>query len=162
MLPEPPVIGLGGKKSFSARLAQVAQYQQTLLVSFEDVESALTAYAREQIRRQSLAQSVQANQRALDLAEDLYRQGLTDFIRVLVSQRGVYLAQDALVQSDQYVSLDLVALYKALGGGRRRFPCIVSSIKLATSNSFNLPFMFLATTYKSKRLLHLSFVRHVT
>ncbi|HEX5397908.1 MAG TPA: efflux transporter outer membrane subunit [Verrucomicrobiae bacterium] len=93
------------------------QYQQTVLVAFEDVNSALTAYAKEQIRRQSLAQAVQANQRALALADDLYRQGLTDFIRVLISQRGLYLSQDALAQSDQAVAVDLVALYKALGGG---------------------------------------------
>lgn len=93
------------------------QYQQTVLVAFEDVDAALTAYAKEQIRRQSLKRSVQANQKALDLADNLYRQGLTDFIRVLTSQRGLYLSQDALVRSDQAVALDLVALYKALGGG---------------------------------------------
>jgi len=92
-------------------------YQQTVLVAFQEVDSALTAYANEQIRRQSLSQSVQADQKALDLAENLYRQGLTDFIRVLVSQRALYEAQDALVVSDQLVASDLVALYKALGGG---------------------------------------------
>jgi multidrug efflux system outer membrane protein len=93
------------------------QYQQTVLVAFEDVNSALTAYAKEQIRRQSLVHSVQANQRALELADNLYRQGLADFIRVLASQRGLYLSQDALVQSEQTVSLNLVSLYKSLGGG---------------------------------------------
>jgi multidrug efflux system outer membrane protein len=94
-----------------------AQYQHIVLIAFEDVNSALTAYAKEQIRRQSLVQSVQANERALKLADDLYRHGLTDFIRVLVSQRGLYLSQDSLVQSDQFVALNLVAIYKALGGG---------------------------------------------
>jgi outer membrane protein TolC len=33
------------------------------------------------------------------------------------SERSLYAAQDALVQSDQTVSLNLVQLYKALGGG---------------------------------------------
>lgn len=92
-------------------------YQQTVLVAFQEVDSALTAYANEQVRRQALSQSAQADQKALNLADDLYRQGLTDFIRVLVSERALYLAQDALVQSDQQVASDLVALYKALGGG---------------------------------------------
>ncbi|MGA8182254.1 MAG: efflux transporter outer membrane subunit [Terriglobia bacterium] len=95
----------------------LAQYQQTILIAFEDVDSALTAYAKEQIRRQSLVQSVQANKRALKLADNLYRHGLADFIRVLESQRGLYQAQDSLVQSDQFVALNLVAIYKALGGG---------------------------------------------
>jgi len=95
----------------------LAQYQQTVLVALEDTESALTAYAREQVRRESLTQSVNANQRALKLAEQLYKSGLTDFLRVLNSESSLYSAQDAQVQSDQTVSLDLVQLYKALGGG---------------------------------------------
>jgi outer membrane protein TolC len=43
--------------------------------------------------------------------------GLADFLGVLDAERSLYAAQDALVQSDQTVSLDLVQLYKALGGG---------------------------------------------
>ena len=93
------------------------QYEQTVLVALQDVESALTAYAREQVRRESLLQSVQADQQALDLATQLYKSGLADFLRVLDSETSLYTAQDSLVQSDQTVSLDLVQLYKALGGG---------------------------------------------
>jgi NodT family efflux transporter outer membrane factor (OMF) lipoprotein len=92
-------------------------YQQTVLVALEDAENALTAYAREQIRRESLSQSVQADEQALELSTQLYNNGLTDFLHVLDSERSLYAAQDALVQSDQTVSLDLVQLYKALGGG---------------------------------------------
>jgi len=39
------------------------------------------------------------------------------FLGVLDSERSLYAAQDALVQSDQTIALDLVQLYKALGGG---------------------------------------------
>ena len=42
-------------------------YQQTVLIALEDAENALTAYAREQTRRESLSQSVQANQQALGI-----------------------------------------------------------------------------------------------
>jgi len=91
--------------------------QQTVLVALEDAENALTAYALEQTRRESLAQSVRANERALELATQLYNNGLADFLGVLDSERSLFAAQDALVQSDQAVSLDLVQLYKALGGG---------------------------------------------
>ena len=93
------------------------QYRQTVLVALQDTENALTAYAREQVRRESLAQSVDADRQALDLATQLYKSGLADFLRVLNSEASLYTAQDALVQSDQTVSLDLVQLYKALGGG---------------------------------------------
>ncbi|HXI69957.1 MAG TPA: efflux transporter outer membrane subunit [Verrucomicrobiae bacterium] len=92
-------------------------YQQTVLDALEDAENALTAYAREQTRRESLSQSVQANEQALELSTQLYNNGLADFLHVLDSERSLYAAQDALVQSDQTVSLNLVQLYKALGGG---------------------------------------------
>jgi outer membrane protein, multidrug efflux system len=76
-----------------------------------------SAYAREQTRRESLSQSVQANKQALEMSTQLYNNGLADFLHVLDSERSLYAAQDALVQSDQTVSLNLVQLYKALGGG---------------------------------------------
>jgi NodT family efflux transporter outer membrane factor (OMF) lipoprotein len=93
------------------------QYKQTVLEALKDVENALTAYAKEQVRRESLTQSVRADNRATEMATQLYKSGLVDFLRVLNSQTSLYLAQDALVQSDQTVSLNLVQLYKALGGG---------------------------------------------
>jgi NodT family efflux transporter outer membrane factor (OMF) lipoprotein len=92
-------------------------YQQTVLVALEETENALTGYAKEQVRRESLSQSVEANQQALELATQLYKSGLADFLRVLDSERSLYAAQDALAQSDQSVASDLVQLYKALGGG---------------------------------------------
>jgi len=102
----------------NARQEQTLEtYQQTVLVALEDAENALTAYAREQVRRESLSQSVAANQRAMELSTQLYKSGLADFLAVLDSERSLYVAQDALVQSDETVSLNLVQLYKALGGG---------------------------------------------
>jgi NodT family efflux transporter outer membrane factor (OMF) lipoprotein len=95
----------------------LAGYEQSVLAAFEDVENALTAYAHEQLRRQSLARAVAADEQAVHLAEDLYRHGLADYLRVLESQRSLYQSQDALIDSDQAVSANLIALYKALGGG---------------------------------------------
>ena len=93
------------------------EYQQILLVALQDAENALTAYAREQVRRESLSRSVEANRQALELSTQLYQSGLADFLQVLDSERSLYEAQDERVQSDQAVSVDLVQLYKALGGG---------------------------------------------
>jgi outer membrane protein, multidrug efflux system len=77
----------------------------------------LTAYAKEQTRRQSLARAAQANEKAVALADDLYLHGPADFLRVLESQRSLYQSQDALIESERAISSDLIALYKALGGG---------------------------------------------
>jgi outer membrane protein TolC len=51
------------------------------------------------------------------LSEQLYRNGLTDYLPVLDAQRSVYAAEDSLAKSDLNVALNLVSLYKALGGG---------------------------------------------
>jgi multidrug efflux system outer membrane protein len=102
----------------NARVDQaLAAYEQSMLAAFTDVETALTSYAKEQTRRQSLAHAAQANEKAVALAGDLYRHGLADFLRVLESQRSLYESQDALAESERTVSSDLIALYKALGGG---------------------------------------------
>jgi multidrug efflux system outer membrane protein len=93
------------------------RYQNSVLVSLQDVENALVAFSREQSRRHHLSDAVDADKRAVTLATQRYNAGLTDFLSVLDSQRSLYAAQDQLVLSDRFVSEDLVALYKALGGG---------------------------------------------
>jgi NodT family efflux transporter outer membrane factor (OMF) lipoprotein len=92
-------------------------YEKSVLVALEDVENALVAYLREGERRKSLEAAVAANLKAVALADDLYRKGLTSFIDVLDAQRALYGTQADLGRSTAEVTLDLVALYKALGGG---------------------------------------------
>jgi NodT family efflux transporter outer membrane factor (OMF) lipoprotein len=95
----------------------LASYENTALSAFEDVEDAMTAYAKEQIRRQSLEEAVKSSEESLRLANQLYGNGLANFINVLDAERSLYQAQDALVQSDKTVTTDVIALYKSLGGG---------------------------------------------
>jgi NodT family efflux transporter outer membrane factor (OMF) lipoprotein len=101
-----------------ARFSQlVLQYQETVLRANEEVETAITAYLHEQERVKSLDVSASATARAVELANAQYKQGLIDFQRVLDSQRALVLQQDTLAESRGNVALNLVALYKALGGG---------------------------------------------
>ena len=95
----------------------LASYENTALSAFEDVENALTAYAKEQIRRQQLDAAVKSSKESLRLANQLYANGLSNFINVLDAERSLYQAQDAQVQSDKTVTTDVIALYKSLGGG---------------------------------------------
>ncbi len=92
-------------------------YRQTVLTALQDVENALVAYAREQEHRVDLTEAVEANRKAVELSTRLYSLGRTDFLNVLNAQRSLFVAEDALVRSTGAVSTDLVALYKALGGG---------------------------------------------
>jgi NodT family efflux transporter outer membrane factor (OMF) lipoprotein len=94
-----------------------AAYESTVLASLREVEDALVNLANERTRHVSLAQAEHAAGRAVDLANQLWSAGRTDFLSVLDAQRNLFLAQDALVQSERRTALDLVALYKALGGG---------------------------------------------
>ena len=92
-------------------------YQKAILTALSDVESSLVAYVHEQQHRQALAEAVAADQEAVALATQLYTEGQTDFLNVLSAQRSLFAAQDALVQSERTLATDLVAVYKALGGG---------------------------------------------
>ena len=92
-------------------------YRQVVLGSLQEVENALIALAKEQEHRTALIDAVAANRKVVNLATELYTQGQTDFLNVLNAQRSLYTAEDALVQSNRAVSTNLVALYKALGGG---------------------------------------------
>ena len=75
------------------------------------------AYANEQLRYRALTDAVAANRRALELADDLYTKGLGEFLNVLDAERSLYQAEDQLTDSERTVTENLVALYKALGGG---------------------------------------------
>jgi len=93
------------------------RYEQAVLAALGDVEKSLVNYAQEQIRHRSLNDAVVANRRAVVMANELYVRGLNDYLSVLDSQRALYLTETELAQSEATMASNLVALYKALGGG---------------------------------------------
>ena len=92
-------------------------YRKTVLGALRDVDNALAVYRTDQAHRDALADEVAAQQSAFDLARDSYRKGLVSFINVLDSERQLSQARQQHEQATMQVSTDLVALYKALGGG---------------------------------------------
>jgi outer membrane protein, multidrug efflux system len=94
-----------------------AAYQKTVLTALQEVETALVIYTKEQERRDALADAVAANREAVDLSTQLYSAGRTDFLNVLTAQRGLFDAENTLSLSEQVLVVDLITLYKALGGG---------------------------------------------
>jgi outer membrane protein TolC len=101
-----------------ARLDQaILQYEDTVRQAFAEVETSLTSYEREREQRAKLQQAFTSNQRAVELAQELYRAGLSDFLSVLEAEKELYSSEHELAQSEARVSTNLVALYKALGGG---------------------------------------------
>ena len=92
-------------------------FEKAFLGALGEVEDALVAYLQEGERRKSIAEAVASNERAVRLVSDRYTKGLTAFLDVLEAERSLYGTQQQLAQSDVQLSLNLVALYKALGGG---------------------------------------------
>jgi multidrug efflux system outer membrane protein len=101
----------------SRQRGSVISYESVILKALEEVENALVNYSQEQERRDRLNQAVEQSQLAVDLATEQYRAGLVDFLTVLDAQRELYANEDQFVQSQTSVTTNLVALYRALGGG---------------------------------------------
>lgn len=95
----------------------LARYRAAFNTALEDVENALVAYYAEQARLRILQEAVAADRQAVELAKERYRRGLTTFLDVLTAENSLLGAQRSLSQSRASLLNDLVALYKALGGG---------------------------------------------
>jgi len=97
-------------------------YEQAVLGALRDTEAALVAHAQEQQHHAALLEAEAANKKALQLAQTLYNQGQTGFLDVLTAERSLYASQDSLAQSERTMATNLIALYKALGGGWESTP----------------------------------------
>jgi NodT family efflux transporter outer membrane factor (OMF) lipoprotein len=92
-------------------------FQSTVLKAWHEVDDAMVDYDTGQRQRSQLKIRVDNDSAALDAASKQYVAGATDFLNVLVMQKELIAARQTLVVSDASVSLALVRLYKALGGG---------------------------------------------
>lgn len=92
-------------------------YQQTVLKAWQEVDDALSSYGAERQRNAELQSRLNSAGQAYDMAKARYAGGLTDFLVELDAQRNYLQARRDLVDSDSQLRQDLVALYKALGGG---------------------------------------------
>ena len=95
----------------------LAQYEQTILVAFREVEDALVAVRTAREQREAQVQQVDALRSALHLANLRYKGGLANYLDVLVAQRNLFEAEVALTGTHRLHLVSIVQLYKALGGG---------------------------------------------
>jgi NodT family efflux transporter outer membrane factor (OMF) lipoprotein len=97
----------------------VLNYRDTVLRANEEVENGIVNFLNEQDRVKSLDKSTRAAARSEQIARLQYEKGLISYQPLLDSERDLVEQQDALAQSRGMVGTDLVAIYKALGGGWR-------------------------------------------
>lgn len=95
----------------------LAQYEQTILIAFKEVEDALVAIrtVNEQIKAQQ--QQVKALRSALHVADLRYLGGITSYVDVLLAKRTLFDAEFSLSATRRLHLVSIVQLYNALGGG---------------------------------------------
>jgi outer membrane protein TolC len=123
----------GGRLRSTLELRETQQqeaaisYRKTVLQAWHDVVNALVAHRLEQSRRARLRSQAEHSRAALGLARARYNDGVTDFLTVLDGERSLLQAEQQYATSTTQVSLDLVQLFKALGGGwETTFPDVPS------------------------------------
>jgi len=99
-----------------AEAAQIG-WERTVLLALEEAENALTRVVREQSRAAALERAATQARRAVELAQTQYREGISDFRAVLYSERVVAGLENELAISNAAITTNLIALYKAMGGG---------------------------------------------
>ncbi len=101
-----------------ARLqALIADYQNAVLEAYREVEDGLIGFLRSREQAGFLTTSVQASQRAVQLALLQYRQGTADYTRVLNTQTALVERQDNLAVAQSAIAQNLILSYRGLGGG---------------------------------------------
>ena len=94
-------------------------YEKTVLAALTETENALVALDRERLTRTQYQAAVDASRKAMLIARGQYKAGITTFLNVLQSENALYQSQDKLALSEQRLAQQMIALYKALGGGWR-------------------------------------------
>lgn len=92
------------------------EYRKTVVAALEEAENALVAYFNEEQRLGFLKQQTEANHTSFQLAEDLYNAGLSDYLQLLEVKQAWLLSLTTLIDSKQALVVDLVSVYKAMGG----------------------------------------------
>jgi multidrug efflux system outer membrane protein len=121
------ILGFQQKAAEAQARGLLAQYEQTILVAFREVEDSLVAVTTAREQRAAQAEQVEALRSALQLATLRYKGGLANYLDVLVAQRNLFDAELALASTHRLQLVSVVQLYKALGGGWHAYNAASSS-----------------------------------
>ena len=101
-----------------ARFQQsIVSYQDTVLRAAQEVEDGLTGYVKSREASVFAQNAADAARRSADLAFVQYREGAVDFQRVIEAMRALLAEENTLARTQSDIAVNLIALYKALGGG---------------------------------------------
>jgi len=95
----------------------IAAYQNRVLVAAQEVQSALRAFLRSQEQADALSGSATDAAAAAKIGEDLFNQVKADVNRLFILENTRLQTQDQLAVAQGNIALDLINVYRALGGG---------------------------------------------
>lgn len=96
---------------------RITQYERAIQAGFREVADALVARSRYVEQLQAQEDLVEEAERAHALSSYRYETGIDSFLQVLDAQRTLFDAQKALLATRAQQQLNLVQLYRSLGGG---------------------------------------------
>lgn len=105
------------EEAMAVRNEALAQYEQTVLQALREVSDELIA--REKLRevREAQEQAVDAYRKAVELSQQRYTTGLSNYLEVLQAQQSLFPSEDQLAQTIYAEWTATIRLYRALGGG---------------------------------------------
>jgi len=95
----------------------VLYYQNTVLNAQREVEDGLAAFAKEQRVVTLLERAAKSARRSTALALIQYKGGQTDYTTVVSAEQNQLSVEDSLASNQGDVSLGIISVYRALGGG---------------------------------------------
>ncbi|MCK6417584.1 MAG: efflux transporter outer membrane subunit [Alphaproteobacteria bacterium] len=102
----------------TARQKELAEnYQQTVLVAFQEAENALTKVQKTLEREKALKQTAAKAHEAYDIAKNQYSLSVIEFQDVLDSQRMMLESEDQYERARYETLSACIELFKAMGGG---------------------------------------------
>ena len=99
------------------RDAAVAQYEKTIQSAFSDVANALAQRGTADELVSAQKDLTTSSQAAYDLAKARYEKGVEAYLDTLTAEISLFNAEQSLVSARLTRATNLVALYRALGGG---------------------------------------------
>ncbi|EBP1641129.1 multidrug efflux transporter outer membrane subunit MdsC, partial [Salmonella enterica] len=100
---------------------EIARYENVIQQAFRDVADGLAGQRTLNDQVQSEQRAVEASQIAYELAGLRFQEGIDDYLTLLDTHRMLYGAQQRLVRTRLMQQLNIINLYKALGGGWREY-----------------------------------------
>jgi NodT family efflux transporter outer membrane factor (OMF) lipoprotein len=101
-----------------ARFQQLlVRYHDTVLQAAREVQDAMAGYLDALDAAVSGEKAVASAKRSVDISILSYEEGAVDYVRVLEAERALLQEENDLTQTRSSIVTNLVALYKALGGG---------------------------------------------